>query len=78
MSEQEDPSNDDSQHAAELVETVLASLPDRFQAVLSLHYLADMSVAEIAQVLNARPGTVKSRLARGRKLMKKRLSRNEY
>lgn len=78
MSKQEDPNNDDSRRAAEFVEAVLSTLPDRFQAVLSLRYMAGMSVTEIAQVLNLRPGTIKSRLSRGRELMKHRLSRREY
>ena len=78
MSKQEELNNDDSRRAAELVEAVLATLPDRFQSVLSLHYMAGMSVTEIAQVLNRRPGTVKSRLSRGRELMKHRLSKQGY
>ena len=72
------PNNDDAQDASEVVEAVLSTLPDRLQAVLSLHYLADMSVQEVAQVLNCRPGTVKSRLSRGRDMMRKRLSKKGH
>lgn len=78
MSKQEERNNEDSRQAAEFVEAVLSTLPDRFQAVLSLHYLAEMSVTEIAQVLDCRPGTVKSRLSRGRELMRKRTSKKGH
>lgn len=74
MSTQEAPDDHDTQWATDLVEAALSTLPDRLQAVLSLHYLAGMSVKEVAVVLNCRPGTVKSRLSRGRELMRRRLS----
>ena len=44
----------------------LRALPDRQRAALVLHYFADLPIAEIAEVLQARPGTVKSLLSRGR------------
>ena len=74
MSKQEARNADSSRWAAELVEAALSTLPNRLQAVLSLYYLAGMSVNEVAEVLKCRPGTVKSRLSRGRELMRRRLS----
>ena len=74
MSKHEDP-HDDSRLESEEIETVLSTLPHRFQTVLALHYLAEMSVKEIAEVLNCRSGTVKSRLSRARQLMRERLSK---
>ncbi len=62
---------------AELVQLALISLSPRFQAVLSLFYLEEMPIAEIAEVLGCRPGTVKSRLSRGRDLLRKYLSNCE-
>lgn len=59
------------------VRLALLSLPARFQAVLSLHYMEGMSIADIAEVLNCSPGTVKSRLARGREKMRQKLERTE-
>jgi RNA polymerase sigma-70 factor (ECF subfamily) len=44
----------------------LRSLPKAFREVIVLHYLADLAVDEIAQVLDVPVGTVKSRLSRGR------------
>ena len=43
----------------------LDALPDRQRAALVLAYYADLSVAEIAEVLGCRPGTVKSLVHRG-------------
>jgi RNA polymerase sigma-70 factor, ECF subfamily len=44
----------------------LQRLPSRQRAVLGLHYFAGLSVAEIAASIEAREGTVKSLLSRGR------------
>jgi RNA polymerase sigma-70 factor (ECF subfamily) len=63
---------------ADLVNLVLLSLPPRFQEVLHLYYVEDMPLAEIAQVLGNPVGTVKSRLSRGRDLMRVRLSAKGY
>lgn len=60
---------------AEEVRLVLSRLPLRFQSVLSLHYLEQMSVEEVAEVLGCASGTVKSRLARGRDMLRDRLLR---
>lgn len=45
----------------------LAALPYMYREALVLHYYFDMSVAEIAQTLDAPPSTIKSRLQRGRR-----------
>lgn len=44
----------------------LRTLPEKQRRALVLHYLADMSVAEIAETTGAAEGTVKSWLHRGR------------
>ncbi|HEV3343307.1 MAG TPA: RNA polymerase sigma factor [Pirellulales bacterium] len=62
---------------AELLRVVLATLPDRLQSVLALHYLEQLPVAEITRVLGCAEGTVKSRLARGRELLRARLERRK-
>ena len=49
------------------------ALPERYRTVIHLFYYEDMSVAEIAGLLSVREGTVKSRLSRGRKLLKNEL-----
>jgi RNA polymerase sigma-70 factor (ECF subfamily) len=44
----------------------LARLPEIFRAPLTLFYLEDLSYLEIAEVLGIPPGTVMSRISRGR------------
>jgi len=51
----------------------LKKLPRKYGAVLHLFYWEDMTVDEISKLLGLRPGTVKSRLSRGRELLRKRL-----
>ncbi len=60
------------------VRTVIEELPDKFRIPLTLFYLSDLQVDQIAQVINKPPGTVKSRLHKGRKLIKKRLEELGY
>ncbi|HIZ97902.1 MAG TPA: sigma-70 family RNA polymerase sigma factor [Candidatus Janibacter merdipullorum] len=48
------------------VVAALKTLGDDVRETLALHYLADMSVDEIARTTGAPPGTIKARLHRGR------------
>lgn len=50
------------------------SLPEQQRAAIVLHYLEDRSVAEIADLLDLRVGTVKTHLHRGRRSLANRLS----
>lgn len=58
---------------AERLRQALRTLPERWQTVLSLHYLEGLEVDEIAAALGCRPGTVKSRLSRGRSALRRRM-----
>ena len=51
---------------------LLSSLDPKVRVVLQLHYLEDMTVGEISQVLDIPAGTVKSRLFYARKLIQSR------
>ena len=53
-----------------LLVEALKRIPLEMQLALELYYWEDMSVAELAEVLEIPPGTVKSRLFRGRTLLK--------
>ena len=55
-----------------LLEAVL-SLPQRYRAVLHLFYYEDYSIREIGQTLGLGESAVKSRLSRGRRLLKNML-----
>jgi RNA polymerase sigma factor (sigma-70 family) len=54
--------------------TAVQKLPFRQRAVLVLRFYEDMSEADIAQVLQCRPGTVKSSLHRGLEKLRSELS----
>jgi RNA polymerase sigma factor (sigma-70 family) len=55
------------------VRAALANLRPRHRAAVFLRYYLDLSEAEIAVALRCRPGTVKSLLHRGLKVMKEHL-----
>jgi DNA-directed RNA polymerase specialized sigma24 family protein len=67
----------DPAQKADHVRSALLALPISFQSVLSLHYLDEMSVREIAQVIGCAEGTVKSRLSRGRDQLRAILTESE-
>lgn len=52
----------DSSAAADLLATAVRQLSEPLQAVVLLRYYSEMSIAEVAETLKIRPGTVKSRL----------------
>ncbi|MEM7307308.1 MAG: RNA polymerase sigma factor [Planctomycetota bacterium] len=55
----------------------LQTLPAPYQDALSLHYLEGLAVRDVAAVLGCREGTVKSRLARGREELRRRLAEDD-
>ncbi len=61
----------------EPIRQALLALPLAFQTVLTLHYFEDLSVDAISKIVNCRPGTVKSRLSRGRELLRKKFTNPE-
>ncbi|KGR77962.1 sigma-70 family RNA polymerase sigma factor [Ureibacillus sinduriensis] len=64
--EEEYIQREQNQNIAELVN----SLPVKYREVLWLYYYVELSVSEIAVVINCTTNTVKTRLSRGRKLAK--------
>lgn len=57
-------------HEAAHLRRRLLRVPLHYQNALALHYLEELSVETVAQVLGCAVGTVKSRLARGRELLR--------
>ena len=55
------------------VRQIIQTLPEKFQVPLILFYLSDCSIEQIAAIIKKPAGTVKSRLFKGRNLIKKRL-----
>lgn len=64
-------SNDDILHE-------LAALAHKYKEVLILYYYEELTMREIGEVLGIKHNTVKSRLLRGKKLLKERLERSEW
>ena len=60
------PAADDAVVARLTLDDALARLPDDFRAALVLRDLCELDYAEIAEVLDIPPGTVRSRIARAR------------
>lgn len=56
---------------------LLKQLPDKLLAVITLRYIGDLSIAEIAEALNIPEGTVKSRLHKALNVLRKKVKRNE-
>lgn len=52
------------------IDTALAALPEEFRVAVVLRDLADLDYAEIASVLDLPAGTVRSRIARGRAVLR--------
>lgn len=57
---------------------IINDLPEKIRVPLTLFYLFDCSVEQVAQIIKKPPGTVKSRLFKGRSLIKKRLEEMGY
>jgi len=59
------------------IDAALAQLPPEFRVAVVLRDLCDLDYAAIAEVLDAPPGTVRSRIARGRALLAEILGNSE-
>lgn len=56
----------------------IQALPSPFQSVTVLYYYDQLSVEEIAKILNVSAGTVKSRLSRSRSKLAEMMERDGY
>ena len=60
-----------SEKHREVVKRLLQKLPESERTVVTLHYLGDMTCEDLSKFLGVSPNTVKSRLHRARKRLKK-------
>lgn len=67
----EEPSEDSALY------TAIGQLPERIRLVVVLHYIEGYTVEEIKGILRLPAGTVKSRLSRGRVLLRTALNEQE-
>jgi RNA polymerase sigma-70 factor (ECF subfamily) len=56
----------------------MKQLPEKFQIVLYMYYTAEMSLEDIGRTLRIPQGTIKSRLFKGRNLLKEYLEVRDY
>ena len=63
---------------SESLQEVLNELPEEFRSVLLLFYFRELSYREIAEQLDVPIGTVMSRLSRGKKQLRERISPESY
>jgi len=64
----------DEQDTSDIIHAGLQRLPEKYRVALILKDIEGRSYEEIAEIMQCELGTVKSRLARGRTLMRKYLS----
>ena len=55
----------------------MRALPDRERAAVTLHYLEDLPIAVVAEILEVAPGTVKSSLSHARRKLRIALTDQE-
>ena len=60
------------------LDDALAALPEDFRSAVVLRDVGDLDYAEIAEVLDVPVGTVKSRIARGRRMLADELRLDEH
>lgn len=60
------------------VNRIMETLPEKFRIPLTLFYLSNCPIEQISAIIKKPPGTVKSRLFKGRSLIKKRLEEVGY
>lgn len=61
------------QMEVEQVQDAIQRLPDEYRMAASLYFMEDLSYQQISQMLSCPVGTVRSRLHRGRRLLKRSL-----
>jgi len=57
---------------------LVASLPEKYKTAIHLHYYEGYSVAEIARITASNESTVKSRLHRGRAMLKEKMTEEGF
>lgn len=66
------------QEETRIIVTFVNQLPERFRVPVILHYIVEVPIPDIALILKLPVGTVKSRLHKARKLIKKELEVIHY
>jgi RNA polymerase sigma factor (sigma-70 family) len=71
------PASETAVDDSELLRPALLALPEAQRAVVVLRFLEDLSEQETAELLGLKPGTVKSRTARGLEQLRRLLEESD-
>ena len=74
---EESPSDEGRYNAGQIMKA-LASLPDHYRAILSLHLFEGFDYQEIAQITGSKESTIRSLYMRGRKLLAEAVKKAGY
>ena len=66
------------QNEIEMIQELVASLPEKYRLPIYLYYSADMQINEISEILGLPEGTVKSRMRAAKKQLKEKLEAIGY
>ncbi len=66
------------QNEIDMVQELVASLPEKYRIPIYLYYSADMQISEISGILGLPDGTVKSRMRKAKKQLKEKLEAIGY
>ena len=62
----------------DMVQGLVASLPEKYRIPIYLYYSADMQITEVSEILGLPEGTVKSRMRKAKKQLKEKLEAIGY
>ncbi len=66
------------QNEVDIIQKLVASLPEKYRIPIYLYYSADMQINEMSEILGLPEGTVKSRMRRAKKQLKEKLEAIGY
>ena len=66
------------QSEIDMVQGLVASLPEKYRIPIYLYYSADMRIHEVSEILGLPEGTVKSRMRKAKKQLKEKLEAIGY
>lgn len=66
------------QNEVDMVQRLVASLPEKYRIPIYMYYSANMQISEISEILGLPDGTVKSRMRKAKKVLKEELEAIGY
>ena len=62
----------------DMIQELVASLPEKYRIPIYLYYSADMQISEVSEILGLPEGTIKSRMRKAKKQLKEKLEAIGY